>query len=105
MHRLEDLYLTRDTKSDSEHLILSHYPIISWEGMRKGTFMIHGHQHLKGDARFGQGRRMDVGICGSPGFRPYHVDEVLGILKERVSKEPESGWELKKFSKPRWVIK
>ena len=39
--------------------------------------MLHGHQHLKGDVRFGEGRRMDVGMCGSPEFRPYHIDEVL----------------------------
>jgi hypothetical protein len=45
---------------------------------------------LKGDARFGEGRRMDVGMCGSPEFRPYHIDEVLELLSGRDSRERHS---------------
>jgi calcineurin-like phosphoesterase family protein len=65
--------------------VLCHYPIVSWNGMRKGAFMLHGHQHLKGDARFGEGRRMDIGLCGTEktGFRPYHIKEVINILNNR----------------------
>jgi hypothetical protein len=58
--------------------------------MPRGAFMIHGHQHLKGDSRFGEGRRMDVGMCGSPEFRPYHIDEVLELLSGRDSRERHS---------------
>lgn len=75
--------------SVNEHkFVLCHYPIISWNGMRKNVHMLHGHQHLKGDAVFGQGKRMDVGMDGSKEFRPYHVSEVVNLLKERVSVEP-----------------
>jgi calcineurin-like phosphoesterase family protein len=70
--------------------VLCHYPIVSWNNMPRGAFMLHGHQHLKGDARFGEGRRMDVGMCGSPEFRPYHIDEVLELLSERDSRERHS---------------
>jgi calcineurin-like phosphoesterase family protein len=70
--------------------VLCHYPIISWNNMPRGAFMLHGHQHLKGDARFGEGRRMDVGMCGSPEFRPYHIDEVLDLLSGRDSRERHS---------------
>ena len=72
-------------KKGNMKLTLCHYPIISWNGARKGTYMIHGHQHLKGDNRFGDGKRMDIGICGSPGFRPYHIDEIVSNLEGRVA--------------------
>lgn len=74
--------------SVNEHkFILCHYPIISWNGMRKGTHMLHGHQHLKGEAIFGQGKRMDIGMDGSKEFRPYHIEEVVDLLKDRISIE------------------
>jgi len=67
----------------NKKLMLFHYPIISWEHMGRGAYMLHGHQHLKGDLRFGDGRRMDVGIDGNPEFRPYHIDEIIGIFKDK----------------------
>lgn len=74
----EELSVTREKKSDKNaKFILCHYPIISWNGQHKGTKMLHGHQHLKGDARVTQKDRMDIGMCGSPEFRPYHIEEIL----------------------------
>lgn len=83
----EEMGITR--KEGKQKLILCHYPIISWNGMREGTFMLHGHQHLKGDSRFCDrgNRRMDIGLCGSPDFRPYHFEELVNILSERVNCE------------------
>ena len=51
--------------------------------MHYGAYMLHGHQHLKGDNIFGGGKRMDVGLCGSPEFRPYHIEEIMQILDDR----------------------
>ena len=82
----EELKITQ--KHNSHKFVLCHYPIISWNGMRKNTHMLHGHQHLKGDAILGQGKRMDIGIDGSKEFRPYHVEEVVDLLKDRISIEP-----------------
>jgi hypothetical protein len=45
--------------------------------------MLHGHQHLKGDSKFGEGKRMDIGLDGSPNFRPYHIEEIVKILNGR----------------------
>ena len=81
----EEMNITRT--SDKQKLVLCHYPIVSWNNMRVGAFMIHGHQHLKGDWRFGDGRRMDVGICGSPEFRPYHIEEIVEIMEPRLTRE------------------
>ena len=68
-------------------IVMCHYPIVSWNNMRKGTIMLHGHQHLKGDDRFGNGKRMDVGMCGSPEFRPYSLEEIVEILSPRANYE------------------
>ena len=81
----EEMNITKG--SDKLKAVLCHYPIISWNNMREGSFMIHGHQHLKGDWRFGDGRRMDVGMCGSPEFRPYHIDEIAAIMETRPTRE------------------
>ena len=78
----EELRITR--KEDSNNtLILCHYPIISWNQMHHGSFMLHGHQHLKGERKFGQGKRMDIGLCGSEEFRPYHIEEIVDLLSHR----------------------
>jgi calcineurin-like phosphoesterase family protein len=76
----EELSVTK--KHESHKFILCHYPIISWNNQRNGAYMIHGHQHLKGDKRFcdRQEKRMDIGLCGSPNFRPYHLDEIVTTL-------------------------
>ena len=85
-----DVTLEAKTGTGKHKFVLCHYPIVSWNNMPRGAFMLHGHQHLKGDSRFGEGRRMDVGMCGSPEFRPYHIDEVLDLLSGRDSRERHS---------------
>lgn len=74
------------TQSDSPKgkFVLCHYPIISWNGQHHGVRMLHGHQHLKGDRRVTQTDRMDIGICGNPEFRPYHIEEVLEHLDQTI---------------------
>ena len=72
--------------------VLCHYPILSWNNLRNGSIMLHGHQHLKEDNRFGKGiddgvfgKRMDIGLDGSPDFRPYHIEEVVKIVNDRFN--------------------
>jgi calcineurin-like phosphoesterase family protein len=88
----EELDVTLEAKTGTvkHKFVLCHYPIVSWNNMPRGAFMLHGHQHLKGDSRFGEGRRMDVGMCGSPEFTPYHINEVLDMLSGRNSRERHS---------------
>lgn len=62
--------------------VLCHYPIISWNEMRQGVIMLHGHQHLKGEIKFGNGKRMDIGACGND-LRPYHITEIMKIMEAR----------------------
>jgi len=61
---------------------LFHFPITSWNDIRKGSFHLHGHQHLQGDIRFGNGKMMDVGVDGNNLF-PYKLTDVIDLLKDR----------------------
>jgi calcineurin-like phosphoesterase family protein len=79
----EELKVTQSNRS-TEKFVLCHYPIISWNGQHHGVRMLHGHQHLKGDSRVTQTDRMDVGVCGNPYFRPYHIEEVVQHLNQTI---------------------
>jgi len=66
---------------------LLHYPISSWDGLNKGYLHLHGHCHLPPELRFGQGKRMDVGMDGHPEFRPYNLKyEVIPLMDKRPIK-------------------
>lgn len=75
--KMEEVSISKQTIS------LCHFPMESWIDDKKGTLMIHGHLHNKGEKRFGKGKKMDIGIDGSPDFSPYHIDEVFAILDKR----------------------
>ena len=61
-----------------------HYPIDSWNNLRKGAMHLHGHCHLPNDKRLGKGKRIDAGIDGHLEFRPYHLmRELIPLLNKQ----------------------
>jgi calcineurin-like phosphoesterase family protein len=63
---------------------LMHYPIDSWNNLRKGAMHLHGHCHLPNDKRLGKGKRIDAGIDGHLEFRPYHLmRELVPLLNKQ----------------------
>ena len=69
---------------DKNTFRLFHYPIQSWDGMNKGDIHLHGHVHLPNNRKFGQGKKMDVGMDGHPEFRPYNImREIVPIMDKR----------------------
>jgi calcineurin-like phosphoesterase family protein len=66
-----------------ETIEMCHYPIASWNGLRKGRIHLHGHCHLPYNKKFGNGRRMDVGMDGSIGFVPYDLKDLIKAIKLR----------------------
>jgi len=69
---------------DKKTFRLFHYPIQSWNGMNNGDIHLHGHVHLPPNRKFGQGKKMDVGIDGHPEFRPYNImREIIPIMDKR----------------------
>lgn len=69
--------------------VLFHYPILSWNKIGKGSFMLHGHCHGDDniDAVNLQTKRLDVGIDSAyklfGEYRPFHLDEIISILSKR----------------------
>jgi calcineurin-like phosphoesterase family protein len=59
-----------------------HYPISSWNNLRKGRVHLHGHCHLPHHAKITNGRRMDVGMDGHPDFQPYDLADLIKSLKK-----------------------
>lgn len=61
-------------------LVLCHYPIMDWNGQRRGSYMLHGHIHSRGAAYNEANRasgllRYDVGVDAN-GYAPISIEEV-----------------------------
>lgn len=62
----------------AKHLLcLSHYPISHWNGMNKGSMMLHGHLH--GSPSHIKGRIKDIGL-DTNNLKPYLLDDVVREL-------------------------
>jgi len=74
----------KKNESKRHEFVCMHYPIQSWDGMNKGIPHLHGHVHLSNEAKFGKGKKMDVGFDGHPEFRPYNlIREIVPLMKNR----------------------
>lgn len=82
----DHLFTTRQKYLELEvgslHFVLFHFPVASWNNIRRGSYHLHGHQHWQGDKRFGNGKKMDVGVDGND-MKPYKLTEVVDLLKDR----------------------
>lgn len=74
-------YYEMSYKTEDTHrkvlLNMSHYPFHSWNGMSKGTMMLHGHLH--GTPHGIKGRIKDVGM-DTNNLRPYKLDNIVNEL-------------------------
>ena len=63
-----------DVFGQNQHFVLSHYPILEWNGYYRGSIMLHGHTHARTDnAGF---RRIDVGVDNWE-FAPVAVEKLI----------------------------
>ncbi len=67
---------------DDIHVIMSHYPINSWNRMHRGSLHLHGHQHLPLNLKNSKGRRLDVGLDGN-NMKIYSFNEIYNLLKDK----------------------
>jgi calcineurin-like phosphoesterase family protein len=51
--------------------------------MNKGVIHLHGHVHLPENCKFGNGKKMDVGVDGN-GLNPYRISEIIKIMDKRM---------------------
>jgi calcineurin-like phosphoesterase family protein len=64
---------------EGKNFVLCHYPLQSWHGLNKGVIHLHGHVHLPEHRKFGNGKRMDVGVDGN-GMNPYSISDIIKIM-------------------------
>ena len=67
-------------------LVLSHYPMLSWNGKARGAIMLHGHIHSRGDRTNARNRdrerpifRYDVGLDANE-YKPVSRDQILSFF-------------------------
>lgn len=79
-----------ELKINDRDFVLCHYPLQSWNGLNKGVIHLHGHSHLPEHRKFGNGKKMDVGVDGN-GMDPYSIDEIIKIMDKRPVGSDMSG--------------
>lgn len=67
-------------------LVMSHYPMLSWNGKARGAIMLHGHIHSRGDRTNARNRdrerpifRYDVGLDAND-YKPVSRDQILSFF-------------------------
>jgi calcineurin-like phosphoesterase family protein len=67
---------------DGENFVLCHYPLASWHGLNKGVIHLHGHVHLSAQNKWGNGKKLDVGLDGN-NLYPYSITEIVHMMDKR----------------------
>lgn len=67
---------------NDQDFVLSHYPFSSWNGLNKEVIHLHGHVHLSNQNKWGNGKRLDVGVDGN-GYFPYKITEIVHMMDRR----------------------
>ena len=75
---------------EGKDFVLCHYPLQSWHGLNKGVIHLHGHVHLPENRKFGNGKKMDVGVDGN-GINPYCISEIIKIMEKKPIGSDMSG--------------
>lgn len=88
---IHDKWMFHDPSlSKHQNVLLCHYPKYDAEFLRRGGWMLHGHNHGMGHPK--PYRMLDVGVDVHD-FRPISLEEVAQIMSEkddyRFSGEPE----------------
>jgi len=75
---------------EGKDFVLCHYPLQSWNGLNKGVIHLHGHVHLPENRKFGNGKRLDVGVDGN-GMDPYSISDIIKMMDKRLKGSDMSG--------------
>lgn len=77
-----------EIRIDRMNIVLSHFPLLSWNKAHHGSVMLHGHSH--GTTMYPFAARIkDVGIDCHPEFRPFSwEDEILPEMLKIEKNDP-----------------
>ena len=82
---VKDGTITDKRAKGYQQIILSHYPILSWNRSHYGSWMIHGHSHgslMKSNQDYYKRKVIDVG-CNVINYTPISYQEVKQIMDKR----------------------
>lgn len=71
-----------EVQIDGANFVLCHYPLASWHGLNKGVIHLHGHVHLSAKNKWGNGKKLDVGMDGNNMY-PYSIPEIVHMMDKR----------------------
>ena len=66
---------------DGTKVVMSHYPMVTWNKAHHGSWMLHGHSH--GNLLDVGNRRIDVGVDTHTVFAPYSFEEIEARMDGR----------------------
>jgi calcineurin-like phosphoesterase family protein len=73
-HRFEWIKDYFELRHNGNLIVMSHYPMMSWNGSYRGSIMLHGHCH--GNVPSAGARRLDVGV-DSHNYAPLLLDDII----------------------------
>ena len=83
---VKDDTITDKRAKGHQQIIMSHYPILSWNRSHYGSFHLHGHCHgslMKSNQDYYKRKVMDVG-CNVIDYTPISYQEVKSVMDKRV---------------------
>ena len=80
-----------DAPKNEQSIVLSHYPILSWNKINRGSYHLHGHEHMhlareKEWEWYYKLKVLDMG-CNGWDYTPVSYQEVKEIMKTKETKQ------------------
>lgn len=73
-----------DLTIDNQFIVMSHYPMVTWHGSSRNSWMLHGHCHGNLQAnKTSSSKRMDVGVDTNTMYAPWSFEEVSEYMKNK----------------------
>jgi calcineurin-like phosphoesterase family protein len=91
--RFQTVKRLHEVRIEGQKIIMRHYALMTWNGMHRGSWMLHGHSHgtlVTGCQRcgFDDGKkRLDVGT-DAHNYTPIHFSEIKDIMDKRLGWVP-----------------
>lgn len=63
-----------------QRIVMCHYPLMSWNQMHRGSWMLHGHCH--GNLKTNGGKILDVGV-DVHGYAPVNIETIAQYMDKQ----------------------
>ena len=80
--RMASISDLKELNLDGQHIVMCHYPMLTWNKAHYGSWMLHGHSHGTLKHPYWDMRLMDVGV-DTNNLSPYSLDEVRAYMECR----------------------